>query len=126
MDEAASHQSIAVFTERCHYGNEMGIIWHEMNRRIVARDPPSEERLTHQIGAHSALCQHERTFRYQKNLNVGKARGLLLIVILLRVVRAAPLWANLAFNLHPSAQAPLGSVGVKQSGSGPAESIWLG
>lgn len=56
---------------------------------------------THQIGAHGALCQHERTFRHQENLNVGKTRGFLLVVILLRVVGAAPLCADLVFNLHP-------------------------
>lgn len=80
---------------------------------------------THQVGAHGALCQHERTFRHQENLNVGKTRGLLLVVILLRVVGAAPLCADLVFNLHPSAQAPVGLDGMKLNGSGPAESIWL-
>uniref|UniRef100_A0A3P9N8P8 Peptidase M12A domain-containing protein n=1 Tax=Poecilia reticulata TaxID=8081 RepID=A0A3P9N8P8_POERE len=39
----------------------------------------------------------------------GKAGGLLLVVILLRVVRAAPLGADLAFHLHPSSS---GSAGV--------------
>lgn len=80
---------------------------------------------THQIGAHSALCQHERTFRHQENLYVRKTRSLLLVVILLRVVGAAPLCADLVFNLHPSAQAPVGLDDVKLNGSGPVESIWL-
>lgn len=58
---------------------------------------------THQISAHGALCQHESAFRHQENLDVGKTRGLLLlVVILLRVVGAAPLGADLVFNLHPS------------------------
>lgn len=106
MDEAASNQSIAVFTEGCHYGNGMGIIWQQMKRSVRR----CCDRLTHQICAHGALCQHERTFRHQENLNVGKTGGLLLIVILLRVVRgAASLCANLAFNLHPSGS---GSAGV--------------
>lgn len=65
---------------------------------------------THQIGAHGALCQHERTFRHQENLDVGKTRGLLLVVILLRVVGgAAPLGADLVFNLHPSVLRAQGS-----------------
>lgn len=91
-------------------------------------DVPSDQHCvpqTHQIGAHGALCQHESTFRHQEYLNVGKTRGLLLIVILLRVVVAAPLCADLVFNLHPSAQAPVRLDGMKLNGSGPAEGIWL-
>lgn len=80
---------------------------------------------THQVRAHGALRQHERAFRHQEDLNVGKTRGLLLAVILLRVVGAAPLRADLAFNLHPSAQGPQGPGGVKQDGSGPGWNIWF-
>lgn len=78
---------------------------------------------THQIGAHGALRQHESTFRHQEDLNVGETWGLLVVVILLRVVgAAAPLGADLLFDLHPSTQAP---VGMKLNGSGPAETIRL-
>lgn len=82
-------------------------------------------RPTHQIGAHGALCQHERTFRHQENLDVGETRGLLLVFILLRVAGAAPLCADLVFNLHPSAQAPLGLDGVKLCASSMTETICL-
>uniref|UniRef100_A0A3P9N8J9 Peptidase M12A domain-containing protein n=1 Tax=Poecilia reticulata TaxID=8081 RepID=A0A3P9N8J9_POERE len=46
---------------------------------------------------------------------VGKAGGLLLVVILLRVVRAAPLGADLAFHLHPSSS---GSAGILTTNNG--------
>lgn len=87
--------------------------------------PCSVSTETHQVGAHGALCQHKRTFRHQEDLNVRKARSLLLAVILLRVVGTAPLCADLVFNLHPSAQAPVGLDGMKLNGFSPAESIWL-
>lgn len=62
----------------------------------------SSGRTTHQIGAHGALSQHQRALRHQEDLDIGEARGLLLAVILLRVVGAAPLGADLAFHLHPA------------------------
>lgn len=91
----------------------------------VRRSVPARHRRTHQIGAHGALCQHERAFGHQENLDVGETRGLLLVFILLRVVGAAPLCADLVFNLHPSAQAPLGLDGVRMCASGMTETIWL-
>ncbi|TNN58766.1 hypothetical protein EYF80_031011 [Liparis tanakae] len=97
--------------------------------KLLAMTPTSAlwrlKRLSRVIGAHGALCQHERAFRHQEDLDVGKTRDLLLAVILLRVVGAAPLGADLVFHLHPSAQAPVGLDSMKLNGSGPAESIWL-
>lgn len=84
-----------------------------------------QSRHTHQIGAHGALCQHERAFRHQEDLDVGETRGLLLVFILLRLVGAAPLSADLVFYLHPSAQAPLEQDGVRMCASTTTETIWL-
>lgn len=86
-------------------------------------DCAGAHRRTHQIGAHGALCQHERAFGHQENLDVGETRGLLLVLILLRVVGAAPLCADLVFNLHPAAQAPLGPDGVEMCASSMPETI---
>lgn len=102
-EHAASHQSanaprpVDSAGIRPHYGDQN----NTKGAASARRGTDMRRAVTHQIGAHRALCQHERTFRHQENLNVGKTRGLLLAVILLRVAGAALLGADLVFNLHP-------------------------